>query len=196
MRAAQETPAPRWVDVYTMEARGYMNLDLANILKVIGPAASIIFAAWIFMGFLQVRYDSAVDRYRELIERYRTSELSGSRRENMKDQILRYKQRCELMGYANVIGLTSAILLITMLIAGGLSLAFPDDNIFKYVSLSLALVGLLLVIVATIIVMREGMITRRQIYNELLDIPDLAEGVGQEAGKISDPQRRDRPARG
>lgn len=166
-----------------------MNLDLANILKVIGPAASIIFAAWIFMGFLQVRYDSAIDRYRELIEKYRTSDLSGSRKANMKDQIFRYKQRCQLMGYANIIGLTSAILLILTLIAGGLSLALPDDIVFKYASLILAFIGLSLVIIATIIVMREGMITNRQIYNELLDIPDLAEGVGQEAGDISDPQR-------
>ncbi|MCJ2116575.1 DUF2721 domain-containing protein [Methylobacterium sp. J-001] len=170
-----------------------MNLDLANILKVIGPAASIIFAAWIFMGFLQVRYDSAIDRYRELIEKYRTSELSESRKANMRDQIFRYKRRCELMGYANIIGLTSAILLIITLIAGGLSLAFPDDNVFKYVSLSLALIGLSLVIVATAIVMREGVITNRQIYNELLDIPDLAEGVGREAGDISDPHRRSNP---
>lgn len=173
-----------------------MNLDLANILKVIGPAASIIFAAWIFMGFLQVRYDSATDRYRELIEKYRTAEVSKSRKANMKDQILHYKRRCELMGYANIIGLTSANLLTITLISGGLSLAFPDDNIFKYVSLCLALIGLLLVIVATIIVMREGLITNRQIYNELLDIPDLAEGVGQEAGNISDPNRRDRTTAG
>jgi hypothetical protein len=170
-----------------------MDLDLTNILKVIGPAASIIFAAWIFMGFLQTRYDAAVDRYRELIDKYRTSELPGSRKANMRDQIICYKRRCELMGYANIIGLVSAIMLITTLIAGGLSLALPDIVLFKYVSAGLALLGFLLVIAATIIVIREGMITQRQIYSELLDVPDLAEGVGQEAGDISDPQRRSRP---
>ena len=171
-----------------------MDLDLTNILKVIGPAASIIFAAWIFMGFLQTRYDAAIDRYRELIDKYRTSELSGSRKANMRDQIVCYKRRCELMSYANIIGLISAIMLITTLIAGGMSLALPDIALFKYVSAGLALLGFLLVIAATIIVIREGMITQRQIYSELLDVPDLAEGVGQEAGNISDPQRRSRPA--
>ena len=100
------------------------------------------------------------------------------------------------MGYANIIGLTSAILLITTLIAGGISLTVPEDNVFKLISLGLALIGLLLVIVATIIVMREGMITNRQIYNELLDIPDLAESVGQEAGDVSDPHRLSRPTKG
>jgi hypothetical protein len=39
-------------------------LELSDVLKAIGPAASIIFAAWIFMGFLQQRYDAAVSRYR------------------------------------------------------------------------------------------------------------------------------------
>ncbi len=40
-----------------------MNFDLAKVLTTVGPAASIIFAAWIFVAFLQTRYDAAVDRY-------------------------------------------------------------------------------------------------------------------------------------
>ena len=32
-----------------------MNFELSDVLKAIGPAASIIFAAWIFTGFLQQR---------------------------------------------------------------------------------------------------------------------------------------------
>src|ERR1700709_1787694 len=85
-----------------------MTLDISNTLKVIGPAASIFFAAWIFMGFLQTRYDSAIDRYRDLIDRYRTSEPSGPRKANMRDQIVCYQRRCELMGQANILGLVSA----------------------------------------------------------------------------------------
>jgi hypothetical protein len=38
-------------------------MDLNEILKNIGPSAAIIFAAWIFMGFLQQRYDAAIDRF-------------------------------------------------------------------------------------------------------------------------------------
>jgi hypothetical protein len=93
-----------------------MNLDLANVLKVIGPAASLIFAAWIFVGFLQTRYDAAVERYRDIIETYRTSDLSGSRKSNMIDQIVHYKRHCELMSRATGCRLVSEILLIFTLL--------------------------------------------------------------------------------
>lgn len=176
-----------------------MNLDLANVLKVIGPAASLIFAAWIFVGFLQTRYDAAVERYRDIIEKYRTSDLSGSRKANMVDQIVHYKRRCELMSRATGCGLVSAILLICTLISGGLALTFPDLSLFKFLSAGTALLGMLLVIAGTIIVILEGRIIHRQIHNELLDVPELAESIGQEAGAINDPKRdrhgtgRDRP---
>lgn len=176
-----------------------MDLDLANVLKVIGPAASLIFAAWIFVGFLQTRYDAAVERYRDIIEKYRTSDLSGSRKANMVDQIVHYKRRCELMSRATGCGLISAILLICTLISGGLALTFPDLSMFKFLSAGTALLGMLLVIAGTIIVILEGRIIYRQIHNELLDIPELAESIGQEAGAINDPKRdrhgtgRDRP---
>ena len=176
-----------------------MNLDLANVLKVIGPAASLIFAAWIFVGFLQTRYDAAVERYRDIIEKYRTSDLSGSRKANLVDQIVHYKRRCELMSKATGCGLVSAILLIFTLISGGLALTFPDVLILKFLSAGAALIGMLLVIAGTVIVILEGRIIYRQIQSELLDVPDLAESIGQKAGAINDPNRerhdtrRDRP---
>ena len=167
-----------------------MNLDLAKVLTTVGPAASIIFAAWIFVAFLQTRYDAAVERYRELTERFRTSELSGSRKANMRDEILHYKRRCELMNRATGCGLVSAILLISTMIFGGLAIVFQDVTILKLLSMATALFGLLLVIVGAGIVIMEGRIIRRQIYSELLDIPDLAHGIDQDAGAINDPQRR------
>ena len=46
----------------------HVGIALPDILKVVGPSAAIIFAAWIFMGFLQQRYDAAVERYRSAID--------------------------------------------------------------------------------------------------------------------------------
>jgi Ca2+/Na+ antiporter len=166
-----------------------MDFDLANVLKVIGPAASLIFAAWIFVGFLQTRYDAAVERYRDIIEKYRTADLSGSRKANMTDQVVHYKRRCELMSRAIGCGLVSAILLIFTLIFGGLALTIQEVSIFKYISAGTATLGLLLVVVGTFIVIMEGRIIYRQMHSELLDIPDLAESIGQKPGSINDPQR-------
>ncbi len=63
-----------------------MNRDRAKVPTTAGPAASIHCAAWIFGAFLQTRYHAAVERYRELVERFRTSELSGSRKATMRDE--------------------------------------------------------------------------------------------------------------
>jgi hypothetical protein len=167
-----------------------MNLDLAKLLTTVGPAASIIFAAWIFVAFLQTRYDAAVERYRDLIEKFRTSDLSGGRKANMRDEILNYKRRCELMNRATGCGLVSAMLLISTMIFGGLAIVFPDIALLRLLSMVAALLGLLLVIAGAAIVVLEGRIIRRQIHGELLDIPDLAHGIDQDAGAIDDPHRR------
>jgi hypothetical protein len=166
-----------------------MNIDLPNILKAIGPAASIVFAAWIFMGFLQQRYDSAVERYLEMIEKFRTGDVSDPRRDNIRDQVLAYRHRCELMAQANLAGLISAMLLILTLIVGELAIIFPAIKVFAYVGAGTALLGLALVIVAAGIVVREGYITRRQLISELLDVPELAQSIGREPGAISDSSR-------
>src|SRR4051794_32432771 len=118
-----------------------MDFDLANMLKVIGPAASIIFAAWIFMGFLQQRYDSAVARYRSIIGEYRADDLPAGRRGNAKQEIAGYKRRCELMNSACAAGLVSAMLLILALIAAEIVLAVPALSALKYVSAGAALIG-------------------------------------------------------
>ncbi len=166
-----------------------MNLDLAKVLTTVGPAASIIFAAWIFVGFLQTRYDAAIDRYRELIEKFRSADHSGSRTANMRDEILHYKRRCELMNRATGYGLVSAMLLISTMIFGGLSIVLPDLALLKILCMATALLGLLLVIAGAGIVIMEGRIIRRQIHDELLDIPELAHGIDQEAGIVDDPKR-------
>jgi hypothetical protein len=67
-------------------------LELPDVQKAIGPAASIILAAWIFMGFLQQRYDAAVSRYRQAINDFRFGNHASDRRDNIRDQI--FAVRC------------------------------------------------------------------------------------------------------
>ena len=166
-----------------------MPIDIANIFKAVGPAASVIFAAWIFMAFLQTRYDAALDRYRSLVEQYRDGIQRNARRENLRDSIIVYKKRCEMMNIASIIGLSSAVLLISSLIIGELALALPSIDILKYVCIGGTLIGLALVVVATAIVIYESLIIHRQLEAEILDLPDLAHGVGAAPGKIGDEER-------
>jgi hypothetical protein len=43
-----------------------------------------VFAAWIFRGFLQQRYDSAIDRYREAVGDYRSNDHAEDRGGNLR----------------------------------------------------------------------------------------------------------------
>src|SRR3954469_25278570 len=100
-------------------------MSLAEILKTVGGSAAIIFAAWIFMGFLQQRYDAAVERYRAMIDEYRSGNASAARCDNIREQVQIYKRRCVLMSYSNFLGLTSAIFLLVTIMLGELVVVFP-----------------------------------------------------------------------
>ena len=163
-----------------------MNFDLANVLKVVGPNSALIFAAWIFMGFLQQRYIAALDRYRSLISSYRDGGLNETRAQNVSDQILLYKVRCELMRKATNLGLIAAILLILTLIGGAIDAIFKSAAPVKYMSTMCALGGLALIILAAVLVIKENTIIQRAIDSELLDVPELARGSGQKPGTIAD----------
>jgi uncharacterized membrane protein YraQ (UPF0718 family) len=149
-------------------------IQLGDVLKAIGPNASIVFAAWIFMGFLQQRYDSAIDRYREAVGDYRSNDHEEDRAGNLKDQILTYRHRCRLMGWATLIGLVAAILLIAALIFGAVDVIVPKNGFITAAGTATSIVGFVLVIVAACVVIAEGSIVRRQLDDELRDVPDLA----------------------
>ena len=157
--------------------RGRGMIQLGDVLKAVGPNASIVFAAWIFMGFLQQRYDSAIDRYREAVGDYRANDHAEERAGNLKDQILTYRNRCKLMSRATLIGLIAAIFLIASLIFGVLDVIVPDNPAITASGTAATVLGFLLVILATLIVIAEGRIVHRQLNDELRDVPDLADGA-------------------
>jgi len=153
-------------------------IQLADILKAIGPNASIIFAAWIFMGFLQQRYDSASDRYRAVVGDYRSLDHDDDRGANLKDQVLAYRHRCRLMSVATMTGLVAAILLIASLILGAVDVIVPKNVVVTTLGTVAAIGGFVLVIAAAVIVIIEGRIVVRQIDDELRDVPELADAAG------------------
>jgi hypothetical protein len=48
-----------------------MEFKLKDVLDAVGPTASLIFAAWIYLSFLQQRYSSGYQNYRDLVSMYR-----------------------------------------------------------------------------------------------------------------------------
>jgi hypothetical protein len=94
------------------------DFDLKDLLQAVGPTASLIFAAWIFLSYLQARYTAAYQLYRSLIAEFRSHHEPDERRASLHAQIREYRRRCELMRRATNIGVASAIVLISALISG------------------------------------------------------------------------------
>src|ERR1700712_3729998 len=151
-----------------------MNFQLSDLLKAIGPNASLVFAAWIFLSFLQARYVAAFDRFRELTNEYRTGSPEGRRHQSIRTQIRLYRRRCELMRWAATIGVVSAILLICTLIIGGLDVVFPGHQGLPPAGAVCALAGLALVIVAAMIVIVENTMLGRELAEDVVDLPDVS----------------------
>ncbi|MGL4303101.1 MAG: DUF2721 domain-containing protein [Sphingomonas sp.] len=149
---------------------------LADILRAIGPNAAIVFASWIFMGFLQQRFDAAVARYRESVELYRRGGQPADRRGLLKRQLLDYRKRCLLMAQATTVGVLAAILLIITLILGAIDVIWPHIDALAVLGAACAIGGFALIILAAGIVIAEGNVSRRQIDSEVEDVPDLRDG--------------------
>lgn len=168
--------------------------QLKDVLQAIGPTASIVFAAWIFMGFLQQRYDSASERYKATVDQYRDKSLPKERRANLKDQALRYRRRCLLMLRATRAGLLAAMLLISALVVRVADVVFPRYPALAVAGTALAAFGFLLVILSAAIVYGESLVVGRQTDAELLDVPDVAQAIGSIRGAIQDRGNKRSPA--
>jgi uncharacterized membrane protein len=159
-------------------------VQLGDVLKAVGPNAAIVFAAWIFMGFLQQRYDSAAERFRAAVKEYRSHDRPDDRTSNLKDQIVIYRNRCRLMAWATLVGLIAAILLIASLVLGAADVMLPNNSVIAAAGIAALIGGFALVVVAAAIVIVEGRIVYRQIDDELRDVPDLADETGNRPGGI------------
>src|SRR4051812_39767745 len=153
-------------------------VQLGDVLKAVGPNPAIVFAAWIFLEFLQQGYEGDHERDRKADGDYRAKEDDATRSGSLKNQVLAYRRRCRLMSGATLVGLLAAILLISSLIFGGLDVIVPRSTIVTICGIATTMGGFVLVIVATLIVIVEGRIVKRQIDDELRDVSDLAEEAG------------------
>src|SRR4051812_3934624 len=122
-----------------------MQFQLSDVLKAIGPTASIIFAAWIFLSFLQARYDAAIQRYRDLLDAYRKGGRGSGSADRVKREIEVYARRCTLMSWAISVGLVSAMLFLATLIGGALDVMFPHTSAIIVVSAIAGVLGFALV---------------------------------------------------
>lgn len=150
-----------------------MSFTMKDLLAAVGGNASLVFAAWIFMTYLQGRYSAAFALYRGLVESRRDG-LEGKKKDSVEAQILLYRHRCEQMRRATNLGMTSAILLITALLLGGANVLFPGAQALKYLAAVCILVGLLSVVAAAVYVLLENTTIAQALDSELATLPEVA----------------------
>ncbi len=126
------------------------------------------------MGFLQQRYDNATMRYREAVEDYRSNDHPDEAAGRLKAQIMTYRYRCKVMGWATLVGMAAAVLLILSLIFAAWDVLMPNSAVIVWGGTVMAILGFLLVIAAAVLVIVEGSVANRQVDTELDDLPDLA----------------------
>ena len=169
-----------------------VDFQLKEVMDAVGPSAALAFAAWLFLQLLQQRYSAAYSRYRELVETFRGG-IEGKRREVIKDEIVVYHKRVIYMMHSTNIAMVGAIFLLLGLVVNGLNAMLKMDWM-KYLGAPAILLGLLLVIPAALLLIRENMMIMQPIKAELAD---LEEFNGQpEAGTSRGAPGRGQPERG
>jgi uncharacterized membrane protein len=151
-----------------------VNFELKDLLQAIGPTASLVFAAWIFLSFLESRYAACFERYRELADEYRSGGPEH-RHATVKEQIGLYRRRCEWIRLSTNIGLVSAVCLLFTLILAGLDVVFSGHAWVAGSAAIFSIAGLLLVIIAAAMVIVENTLIGSALQAEVADIPELAD---------------------
>jgi len=159
-----------------------VDFKLKEVMEAIGPSAALAFAAWLFLQLLQQRYSAAYTRYRDMIDAMRNG-ADGKRRDAMTEEVGIYHQRVVYMLHATNIGMVAAIMLLLSLVTNGLDAVFKLDWL-KYIGAPLVLLGLLLVIPAAILVIRENLLIKKPIEAELADLGEFnGEDAAREKGQ-------------
>ncbi len=151
-----------------------MNFDLKEVLNTAAPTASLVFASWLFLQLLNMRFEGAMARYERAIDEYREGKADEKRKETLYELISLHGRRCVQMRRALHTGLLAAMLLVLSLVAATIHLAFGAP-VPKVVTLVCSITGLSLIIAAAAMVMVENHLGRPTLRRQFEDIPELVD---------------------
>jgi hypothetical protein len=155
-----------------VEGAAAMDFQMKDLMGAIGPHAALVFAAWIYLSFLQQRYVSAFENYRKLVAEFRAGAKDG-RAQNLQDQVRVYRRRCAQMRWATNLGIVSALCLLVTLLSSVLDVLMPQQPAIRLVAAVSVIAGLVLVMAAAFLVLFENSATKVVLDQEVSDLPDL-----------------------
>ncbi len=143
---------------------------LSDLLGSAGATIGIIIAGTIFLQFLSTKYGELFARYRALTGEYRGRKADESRHDQLQPQIRTYRRRLRLMSWASWGAAVALLCFILAVLAGGLSVAYPDVRLFKGAGTLSLLLGLVLIGVAVFLELLESVMARGELYEEVADL--------------------------
>lgn len=154
-----------------------MDFQFKDVMQAVGPNASLVFASWIFMSFLQTRYSNAYELYRKMIDDLREDRADGQRRTTIHDEIVLYRERLNRMRLATNLGLYAAMLLLATLILSGLDTVFGSPDFLKYVGVLCVVAGLGLIIWSASLVIIENKMIKMALDRDGDDLKELRDAA-------------------
>lgn len=150
-----------------------MDFKMKDVLDAVGPSASLVFAAWIFLSFLQQRYSAAFQTFRSLVDAYRKGDLPEDRRAALEAQVRLYRRRCDWMRWATNIGIASAVCFLLTLLHGLAAVLWPDATAIRFSGAAFSAAGYTLVIVAAVLTFVENSASAGALDDEVRDLKSL-----------------------
>lgn len=149
------------------------DFKLADLLGIAGATIGIIIAAAILMGGFHAKYLGLFERYRALTGEYRGDGPSDPRRGSLRAQIPNYRRRMNFLSIAGALMSVAVLLFILVVAVASVSVAYPHVLALRTVGTIGLILGLALIAGAVALDLRETLLSRQAIGQELEDFSDL-----------------------
>lgn len=150
------------------------NFKVTDLFNTVGAPIGVIIAGTIFLQFLSSKYVGLFCTFAQLTKEYREHQKTAPRHTPLVTQIAIYRRRLWLLTWASWVAACALVILILPIIAGLLSLAFPEFITLKEIGLFCLVLGMCLIGGGVALELSESIVARHEIREELADLDEEA----------------------
>jgi len=147
---------------------------LTDLLSSAGATIGVIIAGTIFLQFLSTKYTELSKQYREITGEYRRLTGDHCRHGPVRTQIQVLHRRLVLLNRASWLGAVALLCLLSAVLAGGVSMLFPDWRTVLALGTAGLLAGLTLIGAAVAMELYETILAGAEIGEEVADLDEDA----------------------
>jgi hypothetical protein len=153
---------------------GFENFKVTDLFNTVGAPIGVIIAGTIFLQFLSSKYVGLFSTFAQLTKEYREHQRTAPRHTPLVTQISIYRRRLWLLCWASWMAACALLTLILPIIAGLLSLAFPEILALKKIGLYFLVAGMCLIGGGVALEFWESVVARHEIREEMADLDEEA----------------------